>query len=167
MKAVIRHPNYSLKFMQPGRLIKVTYMDHDFDWGVVVNFRKRFPTKSQPEDFKDKQSELYVVEAMICIATDPGKGSNSSTSLPPGVRPPMKGEKGKFEIVPLLLSCVDGIGGLRIFLSDNLKDAAQRNQSLKSLEEVKRRFPDGVPLLDPIENLGITDESFKTLIKVR
>ncbi|KAK5015975.1 ATP-dependent RNA helicase mtr4 [Cryomyces antarcticus] len=33
------------------------------------------------------------------------------------------------------------------------------------LEEVKRRFPDGIAVLDPIENMGITDESFKKLLR--
>jgi len=37
----------------------------------------------------------------------------------------------------------------------------------KTVEEVKRRFPDGVPSLDPIKNMGIKDESFKNLVKVR
>jgi ATP-dependent RNA helicase DOB1 len=38
---------------------------------------------------------------------------------------------------------------------------------MKSVDEVKRRFPDGVPLLDPIENMQIKDESFKKLLRVR
>jgi ATP-dependent RNA helicase DOB1 len=31
--------------------------------------------------------------------------------------------------------------------------------------EVKRRFPDGLPVLDPIENMEITDDSFKKLLR--
>jgi ATP-dependent RNA helicase DOB1 len=33
------------------------------------------------------------------------------------------------------------------------------------MEEVKRRFPDGIAVLDPIENMGITDDSFKKLLR--
>jgi ATP-dependent RNA helicase DOB1 len=40
-----------------------------------------------------------------------------------------------------------------------------REQLLKSLKEVERRFPDGLPILDPIENMNITDDSFKKLLR--
>ena len=33
-------------------------------------------------------------------------------------------------------------------------------------QEVKRRFPDGLPLLDPIEDMGIKDDGLKTVIRV-
>ena len=35
----------------------------------------------------------------------------------------------------------------------------------KSLKETERRFPDGIPILDPIENMNITDEGFKKLLR--
>ena len=33
-------------------------------------------------------------------------------------------------------------------------------------QEVKRRFPDGLPLLDPIEDMGIKDDGLKSVIRV-
>lgn len=44
-REVITHPNYSLPFLQPGRLIKVKHKDLDFGWGVVINYQKRLPSK--------------------------------------------------------------------------------------------------------------------------
>ena len=35
------------------------------------------------------------------------------------------------------------------------------------LKEVKVRFPDGLPLLDPIEDMGIKDDGLKSVIRVR
>ena len=35
------------------------------------------------------------------------------------------------------------------------------------LQEVLRRFPDGLPLLDPIEDMGIKDHDLKKLVEVR
>ena len=32
---------------------------------------------------------------------------------------------------------------------------------------MQRRFPEGLGLLDPVEDMGIKDEAFKTLIHVR
>ena len=164
MREVINHPNYSLQFMQPGRLIRVRYMDHDFDWGVVVTHRKRYPHRTQLQNMK--QSELYIIDALLRVAEDPSKQTSSSEELPPGVRPPTDGDKGRMEIVPLILSCVESISHLRVFMPPDLKDPNSRQGVLKSVNEVKRRFPDGIAVLDPIENMGITDESFKKLMRV-
>jgi ATP-dependent RNA helicase DOB1 len=92
-------------------------------------------------------------------------GTKSQGDIPPGLQPPAEGEKGKMEVVPVLLSCVEAIGHVRIFLPKELIGADQRNTVRKSLEEVKRRFPDGIAILDPIENMGITDDSFKKLLR--
>jgi ATP-dependent RNA helicase DOB1 len=51
-------------------------------------------------------------------------------------------------------------------LPTDLRSPDQRNNVRKGLEEVKRRFPDGIAILDPVENMGITDEGFKKLLRV-
>jgi ATP-dependent RNA helicase DOB1 len=33
-----------------------------------------------------------------------------------------------------------------------------------SVKEVQKRFPEGIPLLDPVKDLGIKDDDFKTLL---
>lgn len=168
MREVINHPNYCLQFMQPGRLVKIRYMDHDFDWGVVVNFSKRQLGRSQREETKPQ--DQYLVEVLLNLSTNPAAYDEQDTSegpmrLPPGVRPALSSETGRMEIVPVLLSCVESIGNLRIFLPKDLKSSDQRNTARKSLIEVKKRFSDGIGLLDPIENMNITDESFKKLLR--
>lgn len=55
---------------------------------------------------------------------------------------------------------------VRLFLPKDLRPSDQRQAVYKSIQEVKARFPDGIPLLDPIENLGIKDEAFKKLVRV-
>ena len=44
-REVISHPNYSLPFLQPGRLVKIKYKELDFGWGVIINYQKRLPPK--------------------------------------------------------------------------------------------------------------------------
>ena len=48
----------------------------------------------------------------------------------------------------------------------DLRSDQARETLWKSVLEVQRRFPDGIPILDPIENMGIKDEKFKVLVKV-
>ena len=166
MRDVINHPNYCLQFMQSGRLVRIKYMDYDFGWGAVVNFAPRKPSKDQkPEDISPQQS--YVVDVLLQIADTSSNGTRTHTDLPQGVRPALDGERSKMEVVPILLSCIESVGHIRIFLPADLKSADQRNTARKSIDEVKRRFPDGIAVLDPIENMGITDSSFKKLLRVR
>ena len=165
MRDVINHPNYCLQFMQSGRLVRIKYMDHDFGWGAVVNFTPRKPSKGQKaEDISPQQS--YVIDVLLQVADTSSNGTRTHTELPQGVRPALEGEKSKMEVVPILLSCVESIGHIRIFLPADLKSSDQRNTARKSIDEVKRRFPDGIAVLDPIENMGITDNSFKKLLRV-
>ncbi|KAI9714408.1 MAG: ATP-dependent RNA helicase mtr4 [Bogoriella megaspora] len=161
MHDVVTHPNYCLQFMQPGRLVKVKHKEYDFGWGAVVNFMKMKDKGNEDA----KPQENYTIDVLLPIAADVTVGVRANNDMPLGVRPPEPGEKPKMEVVPVLLSCIDSIGHVRIFLPKDLKAADQRNNIRKQLEEVKRRFPDGIAVLDPIENMGITDESFKKLLR--
>jgi len=166
MRDVINHPNYCLQFMQSGRLVRIKYNDHDFGWGAVVNFTSRQKGRDQKaEDISPQQS--YIIDVLLQVADTSSNGTRTHSDLPQGVHPPNDGEKSKMEVVPILLSCVESIGHVRIFLPADLKSADQRNTARKSIDEVKRRFPDGIAVLDPIENMGITDISFKKLLRVR
>jgi ATP-dependent RNA helicase DOB1 len=164
MRDVINHPNYCLQFMQPGRVVHIKYLDHDFGWGAVVKFTPRRPAKGQAaDDYPPQQS--YILDVLLNVSETSSVGTQTQTNLPQGIRPPAEGEKAKMEVVPVLLSCIEAIGHVRIFLPKDLNPADQRNIVRKSLEEVKRRFPDGIAILDPIENMGITDDSFKKLLR--
>ena len=163
MRDVINHPNYCLQFMQPGRLVHIKYLDHDFGWGAVVKYTPRKPAQNQEVDYTPQQS--YIIDVLLKLSEGSSVGTKTSTDLPLGIRPPGDGEKGKMEVVPVLLSCIEAMGHIRIYLPKDLNSAEQRNTVRKSLDEVKRRFPDGIAVLDPIENMGITDDSFKTLLR--
>ena len=165
MRDVINHPNYCLQFMQSGRLVRIKHNENDFGWGAVVNFTPRKPGRDQKaEDIPAQQS--YVIDVLLQVADTSSNGTRTHQDLPQGVHPALDGEKSKMEVVPILLSCVESIGHVRIFLPADLKSADQRNTARKSIDEVKRRFPDGIAVLDPIENMGITDASFRKTLRV-
>lgn len=165
MRDVINHPNYCLQFMQSGRLVRIKHNEHDFGWGAVVNFSAVKQDKNQ-KAVEVAPQESYVLDVLLQIVDTSSSGTRSFQAVSSSIRPPMEGEKAKMEVVPVLLTCVESIGHVRIFLPQDLKSADQRNTVRKSLDEVKRRFPDGIAVLDPIENMGITDTSFKKLLRV-
>ncbi|CAL3967568.1 unnamed protein product [Diplocarpon coronariae] len=162
MRDVINHPNYCLQFMQPGRVVHIKYQDQDFGWGAVVKFN---PIRHVQGEKELLPQESYMLDVLLLVSSGSSTGPQSQTPLPVGVQSPSSEDKGKMEVVPVLLSCIEAISHVRIFLPKDLKPSDQRNTVRKSLDEVKRRFPDGIAVLDPIENMGITDESFKKLLR--
>ena len=164
VRDVICHPNYCLQFMQPGRLVKIKHGDYDFDWGVVVNFTPRKPARDQKADEIPPQ-QSYILDVLLQVADSSTNGTKTHQEIPFGIRPPIEGENAKMTVVPVLLSCVESISQLRTPLPPDLKSPDQRNTVRKALEEIKRRFPDGIAVLDPIENMGIVDDSFRNLLR--
>lgn len=162
MRDVIMHPNYCLAFLQAGRLVRVKYKEHNFGWGAVANF---YPRRANKGEILQPQ-ESYLVDVIMAVASDVQVARNANEGLPPGVRPPPPGEKGKVEVVAVLLSSIESIGHLRVFLPEEIKSNEQKNTVRKALDEVQKRFPDGIAILDPIENMKINDDSFKRLLRV-
>ena len=88
------------------------------------------------------------------------------TPTPGGIQPCEPGHKGEPQVVPILLTAIEAFSHLRIFLPRDIRQQASRDTVWKSVLEVQRRFPDGIGLLDPVQNMGIKDEKFLVLIKV-
>ena len=165
MRDVINHPSYSLPFMQPGRLVKIRHNEQDFGWGAVVNFSPASKDRGQKQEELSPQ-ESFVIDVLLQVADNKSNGTRVMNELSNSIRPPAEGESGKTEVVPVMLKCVESIGHIRLFLPQDLTKTEQKNNMRKSLEEVKRRFPDGIAVLDPIENMKIKDASFKKLLRV-
>lgn len=171
---VISHPTYSLPFLQPGRLIKIKHESLDFGWGCVVNYQKRLPPKGRAPDPAAKPQTQYIVDCLLhCAAgsTVPTgkhqKGPSETRGAPEGVSPCPPGEKGEVIVVPVLLTTVQRLSGIKLFLPKDLRAKEAREQVRKNLAEVARRFPaakGGVPLLEPVKDMKVTDEGFKTLL---
>lgn len=189
-REVITHPNYSLPFLQPGRLVKINYKDLDFGWGVIINYQKRLPPKVRMQSSDVKQllkgvlllsqnrpmpvaeeippHEQYVVDVLLNCASGSilPKDRSTTTPTPYGIRPCQPDEKGEPLVVPVLLSTVEQISHLRVYLSKDIRPLPARETIWKSVLEVRRRFKDGIPLLDPVQNMQITDDKFKSLVDV-
>jgi ATP-dependent RNA helicase DOB1 len=124
VRTVISHPTYSIPYLQPGRVLHIKYKDFDFDWGVVVNSKKRKPPKNSTQEFGEHES--WVVDVLLKVVDGSSVGTKTFEDLPNGVRPPKDGEKHQFAVVPLLLNCVQSISHLRIFLPKDLQTASGR-----------------------------------------
>ncbi|KIY47752.1 antiviral helicase [Fistulina hepatica ATCC 64428] len=173
---IISHPTYALPFLQPGRLVQVKTrkgLDKsaqlDFGWGVVINYQKRIPPKNRPMPQTEEipPHEQYVIDVLINCASggNPLKDRSMVANVPTGIQPCPADQKGIPQVVPMLLSNIYGISHLRIFLPKDLRSQSQRDTAWRSVQEVRRRFPEGIALLDPVQNLGIKDEKFLSLLQ--
>lgn len=173
MRAVVQHPNHCMDFLQPGRLVQIYNPKEasvgvavgglDFGWGVIVNIvARRAPRMGEPE-YSPQESQIIMV--LLPISKQNGDLTLGNLGDDLSVNPATNDKDCVFEVVPCLLTCVKGIGQIRIFMPKDMESESNKTQARKSLQEVKRRFPDGMPVLDPIENMDITDESFKKLLR--
>ena len=66
----------------------------------------------------------------------------------------------------MLLKHITKMSSVRLYLHKDLRPADNWFSVGKSIQEVIRRFPDGVPPLDPVEDMNIKDERFKKIVRV-
>ncbi|KAI9597618.1 antiviral helicase [Syncephalis fuscata] len=138
IRTIMHHPQHVLRFLQAGRLIRVRDGDNDFGWGVIVNYQKTPVQKGKPEP---PAYQAYIVDTALLCAPNQG------------------------QVVPVALGAIDGLSSLRIHIKKDLRNKEDYNMVRKSILEVQKRFPDGVPLLDPVEHMNIRDETFKKLVQ--
>uniref|UniRef100_A0A672K3C4 Superkiller viralicidic activity 2-like 2 n=1 Tax=Sinocyclocheilus grahami TaxID=75366 RepID=A0A672K3C4_SINGR len=152
----IHKPRYCLPFLQPGRLVRVKKEDLDFGWGLVVNFHKKTNVKAGGGD----ADPLFVVEVLLHCSKDSVKNAATEAAKPAG-----PGEKGEMQVVPVILHLITSISSVRLYIPKDLRPYDNRQSMLKSIQEVQKRFLDGVPLLDPIDDMGIKDPALKKVIQ--
>ncbi|KAJ1969714.1 ATP-dependent RNA helicase mtr4 [Dispira parvispora] len=171
--SIVMHPKYSLPFMQNGRLVYVKTETKDFGWGAVVNFHKRAlpsqragPRPAQPDWNGPEAAKYYIVDVLIKCATGTTVDSTEDeATVADSVEPCPAGERGEALVVPVVLASVERLSSIRLHLPKDLKRTENRRSVCVQVNEVQRRFPDGIPDLDPVDNMNIKNDEFKGLLK--
>lgn len=154
-RSFITTPIYLTKFLQPGRMVKVQKDNEDeFDWGIIVNFKKQSNDERNPL----KAESQIIVDILLHVDDVHDK------NVMPKPCPPNK--QGTVEVVPVLHTLISRISSLRVYYPQDLRPADNRRSVLKTISEVKKRFPDGPPLLNPITDMHIKDSSFQNIVEL-
>ncbi|KAJ1663298.1 ATP-dependent RNA helicase mtr4 [Coemansia sp. RSA 1813] len=171
---VIVHPSTSLPFLQPGRFVRVNTGGLNFGWGCVTFFQRKAAKKKQPSNAdqnKDVDADGYIVDVLMHCkrATDQSTVRKlQATSASDGdisvIPCNISDAGGETMVVPVLLSCIDRISTVRVHLPKDLRSPKELRDMRKRISEVQKRLDGKIPLLDPINDMGITDESFKSLV---
>ena len=161
---IVNHPDYVLPFLQSGRLVHVRVDDLDFGWGAVVNFSRR-PLGKDKKPYEAHDSVLVDVLVWVSDTSPINLQRKGNPKWHTGIIPGGDDKNGSMELLTITLSSLYEIGSLKTFMPKELTTPNQRRSVKKSIEEIKRRFPDGLALLDPVENMKITDDTFFNILR--
>ena len=64
---------------------------------------------------------------------------------------------GQMEVIGFSMSeCLSSLSSIRLMIPQKLTGSDEKRKCREQLKEIQRRYPDGLPLMDPIEDMHIT-----------
>lgn len=165
VRTVITLPTHIIPYLQPGRLLKVKINGTDFGWGAVVSFDRRNPPKNKKIELSPHESIIVEVLLWVTKASPTNLQRKKSPFLHPGITHSLDPNEGKMESLWITLDSIQKLSNLKIRVPKDLSSPNQRKSIKRNIDEVSRRFPDGIPSPDPVENMKIVDDSFLKLIR--
>ncbi|MCO5559779.1 hypothetical protein L7F22_013383 [Adiantum nelumboides] len=174
IRKIVLSPQHALPFLQPGRLARVlisgmleseeTYLQHEEStvWGVIVNFEKvqSSSLSSVEETVRDKAREAgYMVDILAnCVP-------NNEKSKSRTVRPVTLDEPGEPLVASLPLSQIEHLSAIRVNVPKDLRSLEVRESTVSKVREILRRFPEGLPMLDPEDDMQVDSSSYKKAVR--
>jgi len=182
---IIRRPQYILKFLQkPGRFLDISIEGESYGWGALVSCQKKQGTGSAGMAGKlaklAKTDPIWTLDVLLfCVdrhfdtvgSEEKGEDTDNAPMLWRGsyqhCRPCKQVDDPKISSMRMFtvgLDNIDRISAVKLYIPSDVHPPEARKNIGASVKEVQKRFPDGVPLLDPIKDLGVKDPEYKTLI---
>eukprot|EP00798_Chlamydomonas_sp_ICE-L_P030824 gene30824-35860_t len=151
LKEIMLRPQHCLQFLKAGRIVRV--MDGQVDWGygVIVNVMKQ-PAQAGAE-------AVYMADTMLMC-----EASRVAAGAPSPARPDDR--SAEMLVIPVALHLIASISTLRISIPQDLRPSDNRRSVLLQLQDLIRKYADeGLPPLDPIEDMGIEDPDLQEVTK--
>ncbi|KAM0952569.1 putative RNA helicase [Dioscorea sansibarensis] len=163
---IVFSPKYALPFLQPGRLVRLRCVQDDrmpsfsskddITWGVIINFER---VKGIADDKRPEDAE-YNVNILTKCVLDKSVGAKKSAKCVP-IREP-----GEAVVISLPLDLIDGLSSVCLYIPKDLLPMEARENTIKKLLVVLAKFEkDGVPLLDPEEDMKVHLNSYRKLVR--
>ncbi|XP_076946551.1 DExH-box ATP-dependent RNA helicase DExH9-like isoform X2 [Bidens hawaiensis] len=170
VRDIIFSPRYCLPFLQPGRLVCVRCTNDDestlafsiedrVTWGVIVNFQR---VKSLSEDDVDKRPEdaNYTVDVLTRCVVSKDELSKKTIKIIPLKDP------GEPAVVSVPISQANNLSSVRLVIAKDLLPRENRENTLKKVSEILSRFSkQGMPLLDPEEDMKVKSGSYRKAVR--
>lgn len=169
VRDIVFRPKYCLPFLQPGRLVSIECtrsgedipsftIEDGVTWGVIINFQR--VKLSEDEANKKPEDASYSVDVLTrCMVSREGGGKRTTKIIP------LK-EPGEPFVVSIPLSQIYSLSSIRVIISKDLLPVEARENTLKKVSEVLSRFSkQGVPLLDPEEDMKVQSGSYRKAVR--
>lgn len=158
-------PERVLPFLVPGRLVRVREGGKDWGWGVALCVSHRPPGQANPKGgaplpLSTDPSSYYIVDTLLLV----NKGSLQAGRFEPAAEGAADTSV-DVAILPVQLSLITNLSAVVINLPESLQSAEARWSAALLLKEVKRRFTQGIPPLDPSEDMGIVDPKLEAAVR--
>ncbi|CAM6101982.1 unnamed protein product [Calypogeia fissa] len=130
-------------------------------WGVVVNFEKIQTAGKDGEVENGPKSEPKVlVDVLVnCLPKKDGE-SRLKAVVPISIDEP-----GEPVVAGVPLSQLDNLSAIRIYIPKDLRAIEAQEHCRKTVSEVLRRFPDGIRLLDPEDDMQVESKTYKKAVR--
>ncbi|KAK9287030.1 hypothetical protein L1049_015438 [Liquidambar formosana] len=174
VRDIVFSPRYCLPFLQPGRLVCIQCTKSDENspsfstedqvtWGVIINFER---VKSLSEDDASRKPEdaNYTVDVLTRCAVSKNEVGKKTIQIVPYK------QQGEPVVVSVPITQANFLilflSSVRLIISKDLLPLETRENTLKKVSEVLSRFAkEGMPLLDPEEDMKIQSSSYKKAVR--
>ncbi|XP_010275960.1 PREDICTED: DExH-box ATP-dependent RNA helicase DExH9 isoform X2 [Nelumbo nucifera] len=167
---IVFSPRYCLPFLQPGRLVRLRCNENDDStpsfsledqatWGVIINFEKVKDVSEDDESRKPEDANYTVNVLTRCIFNKDGITKKSLRVIP------LK-KSGEPAVVSIPITQIDSLSSIRLIIAKDLLPLQARENTIKKILEVLSRFSkEGMPLLDPEEDMKVQSNSYKKAMR--
>ncbi|KAG0272234.1 ATP-dependent RNA helicase mtr4 [Linnemannia exigua] len=174
IRSIVFNPIYSLQYLQRGRIVNIAFDKQSVGWGVLTGCQKARPPpgkKASSSGNGDKSVAAFILDVLLPFPRDT-KFEYGSGGLVVGIENPVA-QMGKtslehleFTAVKVSLDAVRYIGAPLISLPMDIRQSSgSRVNAFKALLELQRRCPDGIPILDPVEDMGIRTPALQRVVR--
>ncbi|XP_051132574.1 DExH-box ATP-dependent RNA helicase DExH9 isoform X2 [Andrographis paniculata] len=166
VRDIVFSPKHCLPFLQPGRLVCIQCSKNDessppfsmhdeVTWGVIINF-ERVKGGSEDDAKRKVEDASYTVDVLTkCKVQKDGVSRRTIKTLP-------LNEPGEAAVVSISISQIASLSSIRLIIPKDLLPLEARENTLKKVSEVITRFEkEGVPLLDPEDDLKVQSSSYR------
>ncbi|XP_052192176.1 DExH-box ATP-dependent RNA helicase DExH9 [Diospyros lotus] len=170
VRDIVFAPRYCLPFLQPGRLVSIQCtkteetspsfsIEDKVTWGVIINFER---VKGLSEDDRNRKPEDadYIVDVLTRCAVFRDEDGKKTVKIIPLKEP------GEPVVVSVSTSQINSLSSVRLIIPKDLLPLEARENTLKKVLEVLSRFAkEGMPLLDPEEDMKVQSSSYRKAVR--
>lgn len=166
VRDIVLSPKHCLPFLQPGRLVCILCTKNnensssfsvkdDVTWGVIINF-VRIKEVSEEDANKKPEDSSYMVDVLTRCRMQKDELAKNTIRIIPIKEP------GEAAVISIPLSQIDCLSSIRIIIPKDLLPVKARENTLKKVSEVLNRFvKEGMPLLDPEDDMKVQSSSYR------